>query len=339
MRAVWITRHGGPEVLQVRESPDPEPKAGEVRVRVHAAGLNFAEVMARQGLYPDAPPPPMVVGYECAGVIDATGDGVDDMGPGLRVAAMVRFGSHADTVCVPTEQVFPIPDEMSFEHAAALPVNYLTAYHMLFEVARIRPGDRVLVHMAAGGVGTAVLQLCRTVEDVVTFGTASSPKHDHVRAQGCHHPIDYHRVDYTDEVRRLTDGQGVDVVLDALGGGDWKKGYDLLRPSGILVAFGFGNMNVGGRRRLLHVARQLTRIPLFTPMRLMNDNRTVSGVNMGHLWDERALIRREMDALVELYRQGRVRPHIEASVPFDRAAEAHRMLEEGRTMGKVLLVP
>src|SRR5258708_9784292 len=159
MRAVWITKSGGPEVLAVRETPDPEPGPGQVRVRVHAAGLNFAEVMARQGLYPDAPKPPCIVGYEVAGVVEALGPGVAEPQVGRRVMALVRFGGHADVVCAPTEQVLEIPDAMSFEEAAALPVNYLTAYHMLFRVANLRSGERVLVHLAAGGVGFAVLPL------------------------------------------------------------------------------------------------------------------------------------------------------------------------------------
>src|SRR5215468_2873408 len=210
MRAVWITKTGGPEALAVRETPDPEPGPGEVRVRVRAAGLNFAEVMARQGLYPDAPKPPCVVGYEVAGVVDALGPGAVGPAVGRRVMALVRFGGHADTVCAPAEQVLEIPDEMSFEEAAALPVNYLTAYHMLFRVANLRPDERVLVHMAAGGVGIAALQLCSTVGGVTTFGTASASKHDVLRAEGCTHPIDYRSVDYVREVRRLTGGEGVD---------------------------------------------------------------------------------------------------------------------------------
>ena len=234
MRAVWITRPAGPEGLEVRETADPEPGPGQVRIRVHAAGLNFAEVMAAQGLYPDAPKPPCVVGYEVAGVIDATGDGTRDHAAGRRVLALTHFGGHADVVCVPAEQVLPIPEAMSFEQAAALPVNYLTAYHMLFRVAGVRPGERVLVHMAGGGVGTAVLQLCRTVDDVEVFGTASAAKHDVLKAEGCAHPIDYHTTDYAAEIRRLTAGQGVDIVLDPLGGHDWRKGLKLLRPCGRL---------------------------------------------------------------------------------------------------------
>jgi NADPH:quinone reductase-like Zn-dependent oxidoreductase len=284
MRAVWITRPGGPEALEVRETADPEPGVGQVRVRVRAAGLNFAEVMAAQGLYPDAPKPPCVVGYEVAGVVDALGERAPGPAAGSRVLAMTRFGGHADVVCVPAGQVLPIPDAMSFEEAAALPVNYLTAYHMLFRVACARPGERVLVHMAAGGVGTAVLQLCRTVGGLEVFGTASAAKHEVLRTEGCAHPIDYHATDYAAEVRRLTGGEGVDIVLDPLGGNDWRKGLKLLRPCGRLVAFGFANLASGQRRRPARLASQLLGIPLLTPLQLMNQNRTVSGVNIGHLW-------------------------------------------------------
>ena len=339
MRAVWITRHGGPEVLEVRETPDPEPGPGQVRVRVRAAGLNFAEVMARQGLYPDAPEPPCVVGYEAAGVVDALGPGVSQPAVGQRVVALARFGAHAEAVCVPVEQTLALPDGAGFEEAAALPVNYLTAYHILFRVACVRPGERVLVHMAAGGVGIAVLQLCRTVEGVVTFGTASAAKHDELRAEGCTHPIDYRRVDYAAEVRRLTGGQGVDVVLDPLGGRDWRRGLALLRPVGRLVAYGFANLASGEQRRRLRVVSQVLRVPLLTPLGLMARNRTVSGVNIGHLWNERALLREELEALLALWRAGRIKPRVDAVFPFADAAAAHRRLSERRNVGKVVLVP
>jgi synaptic vesicle membrane protein VAT-1 len=339
VRGIWITRHGGPEVLQVRETADPEPGPGQVRVRVHAAGLNFAEVMARQGLYPDAPKPPCVVGYEAAGIVDALGPGVVSPSVGQRVAVLVRFGAHADVVCVPAEQAVEIPDAVSFEEAAALPVNYLTAYHMLFRVAGIRPGERVLVHMAAGGVGIAVLQLCSTLDGVVTFGTASAAKHQVLRAEGCTYPIDYRRVDYASEVRRLTGGEGVDVVLDALGGQDWRRGLALLRPVGRLVVFGFANLMRGQRRRPLRVVSQVLRVPLVTPLGLMGRNHTISGVNIGHLWDQRALLREELDALVALWRAGQIKPRVDAVFPFADAAGAHRRIAERQNIGKVILVP
>ena len=339
MRAVWIKKHGGPEKLEVRETPDPEPRAGEVRVRVRACGLNFAEVMARQGLYPDAPKPPCVVGYEGSGVVDALGPGVTGPAVGTRVIYMSMFGGHADVVCVPQEQITVMPDAMSFEHAAALPVVYLTAYHMLFEIARLRGGEHVLVHMAAGGVGTAVLQLCKTVPGVVTYGTASAGKHEFLRSLGCSHPIDYRTQDYVAEVKRLTNGRGVNLVLDALGGPDWGKGYRLLAPAGLLIAFGLANANKGGTRRIAHVLGQLVRSPLFRPMQLMGDNRGVAGVNMAHLWQETALLRREIGALMELYQRGAIKPHIGGSFPFSRAADAHAELEHGRNVGKILMTP
>jgi NADPH:quinone reductase-like Zn-dependent oxidoreductase len=339
MRAVWIMRSGGPEVLLVRETPDPEPRPGQVRVRVRAAGLNFAEVMARQGLYPDAPKPPCVVGYEVAGVVEALGPGITEPQVGRRVMALVRFGGHADVVCAPAEQVVEIPDAMSFEEAAALPVNYLTAYHMLFRVANLRSGERVLVHMAAGGVGLAVLQLCATVGGVTTFGTASAAKHEVLRAEGCTHPIDYRSVDYVTEVRRHTGGEGVDIVLDPLGGRDWKKGMSLLRPVGRLVAYGFANLATGERRSLVGLARNAVGVPLLTPLGLMNRNRSISGVNIGHLWGQVAMLREELDALLSLWRAGQIKPRIDAVFPFASAGQAHQRITERRNVGKVVLVP
>ena len=339
MRAVWQVKNGGPEVLEVRETADPEPGPGEVRIRVRASGLNFAEVMARQGLYPDAPKPPCVLGYEAAGEIDALGPGVEGLAVGTAVVALTRFGGHADVVCVPVGQVLPVPYGMDFETAAAIPVTYLTAYHMLFRVANLQPGAKVLVHMAAGGVGIAALQLCATVEGVETFGTASASKHDVLREEGCTHPIDYRTVDYAARVRELTDGAGVDVILDPLGGKDWAVGMKLLRPVGHLVAFGFANMAGGERRSLLRLAGQALRIPRFTPVGLMDSNRSLSGVNVGHLWDQAAMLRTELSAVLALWQEGKVRPRIDSVHPFTEAAAAHARITGRRNIGKVILVP
>jgi NADPH:quinone reductase-like Zn-dependent oxidoreductase len=339
MRSVWITRQGGPEVLEVRETPDPIPGPGQVRIRVKAAGLNFAEVMARMGLYPDAPKLPAVVGFEVAGVVDAVGAGVSAPSPGDRVLAMVRFGGHAEAVVLPASNAFPMPAEMTFEQGAALPVNYVTAYHALFRVGHLSRGQSVLVHMAAGGVGIAAIQLARTVPGVTVFGTASAAKHAAIREEGCDHSIDYRGQDYAAEVRRLTAGRGVDMVLDALGGDDWKKGYALLRPAGLLVTFGFANMAPGPHRSLLHVAKQFLSIPRFSPLKLMEDNRGVAGINMGHLWGEPEMVLGEIDALLSLFREGRIRPRIDSTFPFREAARAHQRLHDRENVGKVLLVP
>jgi len=339
MRAVWTAKVGGPEVLEVRDSPDPVPGPGQLRVRVKAAGINFAEIMARLGLYPDAPRLPAVLGYEVAGVVDAVGEGVSAPAPGSRVLALTRFGGHAEAVVLPASQALPMPEGMTFEEGAALPVNYVTAYHMLFEVGHLRRGQSVLVHMAAGGVGIAALQLARTVPDVTVFGTASSAKHEAMRREGCQHPIDYHTADYAAAVRRLTGGKGVNLVLDALGGPDWRKGYDLLRPAGLLVVYGFANLALGERRNWLHMAGQALRIPRFSPLALMSDNRGVAGVNIGHLWGEVELMMGQIHALLDLYRQGAIRPRVDSTFPLERAADAHRRIQDRKNVGKVLLVP
>jgi NADPH:quinone reductase-like Zn-dependent oxidoreductase len=338
MRAVFMTRKGGPKVLEVRECPDPAPGPGQVRVRVRAAGVNFADVMARLGLYSGAPQPPCILGLEAAGVVDAVGSGVESPAVGTRVLVLSSFAAQAELLVVPARQAIPLPEGMSFEDGAALPVNYLTAYHALFRVGALRPGEKVLVHMAAGGVGIAALQLCRTVPGVVTFGTASAKKHEVIRAHGCDHPIDYRTLDYAAEVRRLGGG-GVDLVLDPLGGGDWRKGYDLLRPAGRLIAYGFANLASGERRNLLHLARQLLSVPRFSPLRLMNDNRSVAGIYLGSLWNEQEMLMAEVEALFELHRRGAIRPLVDAILPFAEAPAAHRRLQERRNVGKVLLAP
>ncbi len=339
MKAVWISKYGKPDVLEVREAADPAPGPGEVRIRVHASGINFAEIMARQGLYQDAPPPPMVMGYEVAGVIDAVGEDVGERKEGQRVLATTRFGGYADTVCVDASQTYALPENMSFEEGAALPVTYLTAYHMLFNVCRVRSGDHVLIHQAAGGVGTAASQLCRSVGGVTTYGTASKAKHDYVRSNGCDHPIDYHSVDYSEEIRKMTNGRGVHVVLDALGGDDWKKGFALLRPGGLLVPFGWANMAKFGKRKMTHVVGQLAHTPWWTPMRLMHENKGVAGVNMGRLWDEKKMMQEAFGSLMAFYERGQIKPHIDRSFPMAHAAEAHAYIEAGRNVGKVLLTP
>ena len=333
MRALWLVKRG---TWEIRETSDPRPMPGEVRVAVRAFGLNFAELMASQRLYPDAPKLPAILGYEIAGEIDAVGEGVDASRIGERVVAMTHFGAHAQLCCVPSQFALPMPAAMSFDAAAALPVTYLTAYHMLFFAANLRAGESVLVQMAAGGVGTAVLQLCQTVAGVTTFGTASARKHQALRDNGCTHPIDYHAVDYESEVRRLTEGRGVDIVLDPLGGRDTLKGYRLLRAGGRIVNYGFANLQ-GRRFNPIRILGQLVRVPRFSPLRLMDDNRGVIGVNVGHLFGRADLLLGEMEALLTLYEQGKIAPVIDCVLPLERATEGYDRIASGQNVGKVVV--
>src|SRR5258705_9128967 len=229
MRAVVITKHGDLSVLQAQERQDPlRPTAGQVRIAVRAAGVNFADHLARVGLYPDAPKPPAVVGYEVAGTIETVGDGVDPARVGERVFAGTRFGGYAEIVNVQATDAVPLPDALSFEQGAAIPVNYATAWAALHGYGSLRAGERVLVHAAAGGVGIAAIQFAKAAGAEV-HGTASPGKHKKLAELGVDRAIDYRRDGWWK-------GLGpYDIVLDALGGTSLRRAYALLRPGGRLV--------------------------------------------------------------------------------------------------------
>jgi NADPH:quinone reductase-like Zn-dependent oxidoreductase len=339
MKAVVIPRQGPASVLEVRELPDPVPGPGQVRIRVRAAGLNFAEVSARQGLYPDAPKPPCVVGYEVSGTVDTLGEGTTGFSPGQRVWALCRFGGHAELVCTPASLVRAMPDTLSFEHAAAIPVVYATALLLVSEFGHVRENERVLIHMAAGGVGLAALQLCRRIPGVTLFGTASASKHAFLKEQGLHHPIDYRTQDFEAEVQRLTHGKGVHLILDAMGGASWRKNYRLLAPLGRLMLFGLANATRPGTRSLLKAGWQILQSPRWSPMQLMNENRAVMGLNLGHLFDEGEIIQSGLNQLTRLIEQGVIAPVVDGSYPFSKAAEAHLKIEGRQNVGKIVLTP
>ncbi|GIX48335.1 MAG: oxidoreductase [Candidatus Tectimicrobiota bacterium] len=336
MRQVCIPRYGPPEVLRLEEVPEPALQAGTVRIAVRASGVNFADLLARQGLYPDCPKPPVVVGYEVAGTVEAVAPDVTGFRVGQRVVALTRFGGYAEKVVVPAAQVFPLPSSLDFPTAAALPVNYLTAYVLVHLCGHLQPGERVLIHNAGGGVGLAAVQLCR-LQQAEIYGTASAGKHEFLRQQGVEHLIDYRREDVPAAIRRLTQGRGLDLVLDPLGGRSFAQSYRLLAPLGRLVLFGMSRLSGGPRRRLLSVAWQLLRLPRFHPLRLMQDNRAVIGVHLGHLWEAQQRLRPALETLLAWAAEGRLRPVIAQTFPLAEAAAAHRYLHERRNLGKVVL--
>ena len=343
MRAVVQTGVGGPEVLQVQERPDPPVGAGEVRIAVKAAGINFADTMARVGLYPDAPKPPCVLGYEVAGEVESVGEGVESLKVGDRVVAGTRFGGHAELVAVPAEQALTFPDSWSFEQATAVPVNYATAYTALITMGGLREGDRVLVHAAAGGVGTAAVQIAKSVGAEI-FGTASAAKHDAIAAQGVQHAIDYRTQDFEAEVKRITGGEGVDVIIDATGPTNFRKDYRLLREGGRLVMYGASELSSEGRRNIGKLARGLTSMPLATTpwwksLGALSENKMVGGLNMLAWWDREQNLDRVLEPLTELLESGQLDPVVAEAFPFERAGDAHRLIAERKNVGKVVLVP
>jgi synaptic vesicle membrane protein VAT-1 len=342
MRQVWTTRVGSPEVLEVRETDDPTPETGQVRIRVHASGINFADVMGRLGLYPDAPKFPAVMGYEVSGIIDAVG-GVGEganFRVGEKVIGLCRFGGHSDVVVLPENQVFRMPDNLNFPQAAAIPVNYLTAYQMLFVMGGVKKGDRVLVHSAAGGVGLAAIDLCK-IADAQVIGLASKSKHEALRERGVLHTIDYRTEDVVSEVKRITLGRGVQIVLDAVGGDSWEKSFECLGPTGRLVVFGFSSAAASKKRGFLIPLKQMLRVPWlkFSPISLMNSNKGVLGVNLGHLWNETEMLHAWGEQLLLWAKEGKISPTVSRQFKLSEAAEAHHFIQDRKNIGKVILIP
>lgn len=335
MRQAVITRHGAADVFEMREGPDPVPGDGEIRIRVRAAGINFADILARIGLYPDAPKPPVVVGYEVAGIVDAVGNGVASPQDGDRVVALTRFGGYADCVVVPAAQAYRFPDRLSDAEAAAVPVAYLTAAIALYRMAAVTAGETVLVHNAGGGLGIAATQLAR-LRRATVIGTASAGKHDALRSFGVEHAIDYRVGDVEAEVRRITKGRGVDVILDPIGGRSFGASYRMLAPLGRLVMLGISSMS-GERRNAWRVLRSWWAMKSFDPLSLINRNRGVFGLNLGHLWDEGRHLQPLMQLLLTELSAGRLEPVVARTFPLERAGDAHRFIQNRSNIGKVVL--
>jgi NADPH:quinone reductase-like Zn-dependent oxidoreductase len=336
MKQMFIVGHGGPEKLQLRQSPDPSPAQGEVRIRVKASGINFADILARQGLYPDAPRIPCVVGYEVSGTVDAVGPGSGQSWIDRNVFALTRFGGYSDVVVVPEKHVFPKPASLSHEQAAAIPVNYLTAWQLLVVMGSLKREETVLVHNVGGGVGLAAIDIARHIGSTI-YGTASSAKHAFLFERGVHEAIDYRAKDWVVELDRLTNGKGVALITDPLGGNHWKKSYKALRSTGRLGMFGVSvatTSKLPGPLRLLPLALGT---PFFHPLALMNANKSVFGVNLGHMWHESDMIAGWMEILLKGVADGWVRPHVDKSFPLAQAGEAQTYIEERKNIGKVVL--
>lgn len=343
MKAVVLTGTGGPEMMQVREWPDPPVGPDDVRIAVKAAGINFADTMARVGLYPDSPKPPCVLGYEVAGVVESAGESVTAHKIGDRVVAGTRFGGQAELVSVPQAQALPLPGSLSFEQGAAFPVNYGTAYAALVVMGGLKPKERVLIHAAAGGVGISATQIARNIGAEI-FGTASPAKHDAIRAQGVQHAIDYRGQDFEVETMRLTGGEGVDLVMDALGPTSFRKDYRLLRAGGRLVMYGLSEATNERGRDIPATLKSLVRMPFATmpwwkSLPLMNENKGVFGLNMLHWWDREGNLDRVTEPLMADLAEGRIEPVVAEAFPFERAGDAHKFISERRNVGKVVLFP
>lgn len=342
MQKILIHRPGGYERLMIEEASDPVPGAGEVLIDVAAIGVNFADCFTRMGLYASArrlAGYPITPGFEVAGRVRALGEGVSDLAPGMPVMAVTVFGGYATRLVLPRSQVFPLPRGWDLVQAAGFPVAFLTAWFALFELAHPRPGARVLVHSAAGGVGGALVQLARLADCRVVGVVGASHKVEEVRALGAEAVIDRSQGDLWAEARAQAPG-GYDLVLDANGAATLGQSYRHLAPVGRLVVYGFHAMasKGRGRPRWLKLVWHALRTPRFNPLRMTAENRSVLAFNLSFIGDRLDLLQVAMADLLEWAEGGRIRALRTRVYPFEQVAEAHRALEGGETVGKLVLV-
>jgi NADPH:quinone reductase len=341
-KRIVVAQYGGPDVLQVLEEECPEPKYGEVRVRVHAAGVSLPDVLAREGIHPETPKPPFTPGWDLVGEVDRPGDGVSGIEPGQIVAAMPISGAYAEFVCLPQRELVPVASGLDAAEAVSLVLNYITAYQMLHHSAKVKLGQRILIHGAAGGVGTALLQLGR-LAGLEMYGTCSAPGASAVTELGGI-PIDYKHQDFVEEIHRLTKG-GVDVVFDPIGGSHLWRSRKALRPGGKVVGYGLSTSLRGkgltssrpGRRQrfrgtaifglyivggwLLPGRKRLVPYSIQTLKRL-----------------KPALFRQDLITLLDLLQKQQIKPLIARRFPLAEARQAQELLGKGGVVGKIVLV-
>ena len=335
MRKIVYPKAGGVETIEIVEDADPVPERGEVCIRIHRAGINFAELMMRQGLYGSSPDFPFTPGYEASGVVIGVGEDVDSLREGDRVLAMTGFGGYSEKVCLDSRRAIPIPDSVSFDQAASIPVTYGTAFHMLVHLGGIREGDSVLIHHAAGGVGTAVAQICEAFGASLVVGTASTPKRSFVESMGMRF-VDREKEDFEEVCKQMTDGRGVHHAIDPVGGSHLLRSYKSLRKGGKLYYFGASAAVKGERRSRLSELRMWWGMPRFDPIRLMTSNKAVFGVHMGLLEDD-SVFKSHLASLSKMLEEGKIDPVIDSVWRFENVADAQMHIHNRKNKGKVLL--
>jgi synaptic vesicle membrane protein VAT-1 len=337
MRAAFVTKYGGPDVLRIRESETPKPQQDEVLIQVKAIGLNFADVLMRTGIYPNAPKPPFVPGMEFSGIVIECGTSAHILKPGDRVMGYSRTGSHAEYVVVKESMAGTIPERMSFEEAASLLVIYLTAFHGLCTLGRLTEGEKVLVHAAAGGVGLAAIQLAKYFKAEV-FGTiGSESKREIVKNQNADLIINYTRENFADIIRTSTKGYGVDIVMDSVGGRVFRPGWKLLAPMGRYILFGFADAMGNDSFSYLRASKAIINMPPLLSISLISSNKSIAGFNLSTLTGKKEYLRNAADRLMELYEIGIIKPIIGKVFPFEKIADAHAYLQRRKSIGKVVV--
>ena len=332
---VVITKPGGPKVLDIQEISIPEPGPEEVCIAVHFAGINFADTLMRLGFYQPRPPFPFTPGYEVSGVVHSIGSTVKGFEIGQRVVGLMRTGGQATHVITDASRTLPIPDELSLEAAASMPVTYITAHHMLHHLGNLKPTDSVLIHGGGGGVGTAALQLCQWAGVSKVWSTASAAKAEIIQSYGAT-AIDRHQEDFTQIIRSATNGKGVDHILDPIGGEHLKRSLSVLAQGGKLYTYGMSSAAPSSKRSLWKAFKALRSRPRFDPMLMMSRNQGVFGVHMG-TWSDETVMQEQMENIIKGMKEGVLTPIIDSIYDAKDVALAHQHIHDGKNIGKVLL--
>ena len=336
MKSVILTKYGAPEVLKVKEFEDIEPSNNQVRIKVHYAGINFAEIMARMKLYPGGPKPGAVLGGEVSGTIDKIGNDVQGLSVGEKVMGLSLNGSYSSQVCIDADAIIPLPDNFNLDEAAAFPVTYITAYMMMFDLGNLQENDTFLIHGAGGGVGTAAIQLAKT-KNIKIIGTSSSWKHDRLIKMGVDKCIDYNTDDTEKEIMNFTNGKGVDLIIDPVGTKNWKLSYRVLAKMGKLIIYGDQNLVKGDKLKPIVAMKEMYSMPKYKPMDLMTNNKAVMGYHLGRFKGHEWKVQRSIVNLIKLVNDNDLHPVIDSKFSFEDASKAHRHIQSRKNFGKVLL--
>lgn len=338
MRQIAIIKTGGKDAFQIQEKTIPGPAENEVTVRVKAVGINFAEILARKGLYPDAPKIPFVPGWEISGTVEAAGSSSGAALLGKPVLALTHYGGYADVVNVPVDQVIEKPDALNFEESAALIITTMGAYHLLVVMGALKKSESVLIHNAGGGVGLAALDIAKKI-GAITYGTASPWKHEFLKEKGFDYVIDYRTGSWLKTLLKLTGNKGVNLVIDALGGKSWRNSYKALAVNGRLGMYGTTSINSTSIGKLGFL-KLLLQTPFFHPLGLIYANKAVFGVHTERaLLDDSNNFGKWMAPLIAGVEEGWIRPHVDKVFDFEDVAGAHAYVEGRKNMGKVVLKP
>ena len=336
-RSYYIVKHGSAkEAFELHESEIPKPEVGHIRVEVEGFGINFADIMARKGLYQDAPPTPCVVGYESVGrTMDESVIAGETVPAGTRVVAFSRFGGYSTHVLADERAVQPIPEDIPLGEALALAVQYCTAYHCAEERVSVFADDHVLVQAAAGGVGTALVQLLKR-KGCTIYGTAGSEeKLKYIQEQGVHVPINYRNQDFATVIKEKIGARGLDIVFDSLGGKSFSDGFKSLGKGGRIIGYGAAEQVSGGLAAINQLKLALN-FGLYSPIQLLMNSKAMIGVNMLHVADDRPeVLARTMKAVVDLWKAGEIKPVVGGEFNAAQLSEAHEFIESRQSMGKV----